>query len=208
MQRKPYPKAVLLDYDGTLIDSALQVYLGTCNVLKMSNIAVPTFPEFCETYMAPYDVYYKSLGITASKEEIIEWYFSASTSDESPWFPDVLETLSHFHEKGHMLGIISAHYEDRIVARCKEFGVLEYMQTVVGRAHNKVPHLLSLCKKYNISPKDVCYVGDFASDVRDAREAGVVSVGITRGNNTKEMLFRNGADFCIDTLAELQHIFT
>jgi phosphoglycolate phosphatase-like HAD superfamily hydrolase len=200
------PKAVLLDFDGTLIDSTFQVYLGTANVFKESGVPVPSFEMFCEIYEAPYDTFYKKHGITASDEQVVAWYFAKAKTETQPFFQDVHEVISRLSARGYLLGIISAHYVDKVVERCKNAKLLQYMQVIVGRAHSKVAPIHSFCARYNVPLENTYYIGDFASDVRDANEAGVVSVGITRGNDTEEMLFRNGAKHCIPDLHTLLEI--
>jgi phosphoglycolate phosphatase len=67
-------------------------------------------------------------------------------------------------------------------------------------------HLLSLCEKLGVSPARVAYIGDWAQDMRAARDAGLIPIGLTRGHKTSEVLHRNGASLVLEHLADLQGI--
>lgn len=47
------------------------------------------------------------------------------------------------------------------------------------------------------------YVGDHINDMRAARAAGVVAVGVTTGNNSSEELLQAGAHIVLATLEDL-----
>jgi phosphoglycolate phosphatase len=197
------PKAVLFDYDGTLLDSVEEVYRGTCNVFRKSGFLEPTFETFFETYDSSWKIFYRKHGIEISLEKIAEWYFEVARPEECYFFNDVNDVIDILATRGVLMGIISAHYKDKIVDRCREIGLNKHMRTIIGRANDKVEFILDFCREHGVNPAETYYVGDFISDVRDAKKAGVVAVGITRGKETSEILRRHGADHCISNLHEL-----
>jgi len=205
----PKIKGLLFDWDGTLVDSVWAMYLGACNVFRESGLPIPDFPVFCATCFSPYAQYYHAFGVTASGEQILEWYRAAYVA-ERKFFPDAIGFVKSIAARGPLfslggihLGIISASNRAKIEHACREVGIVEHFHMIVGDADEKIEPIKLFCRQNGILPGEALFIGDFVSDVRDAFAAGVIPVGITRGKNTAEVLKHAGANFVIDTLEEL-----
>ena len=57
---------------------------------------------------------------------------------------------------------------------------------------------LYLAEKYGVSPSECAFVGDSDVDMKKAKNAGMVAVGVTWGYREKEILKEAGADFIAD----------
>lgn len=57
---------------------------------------------------------------------------------------------------------------------------------------------LYLAGKYGVSPSECAFVGDSDVDMKTAKNAGMVAVGVTWGYREKEILKEAGADFIAD----------
>ena len=57
---------------------------------------------------------------------------------------------------------------------------------------------LYLAEKYGVSPSECAFVGDSDVDMKTAKNAGMVAVGVTWGYREKEILKEAGADFIAD----------
>ena len=57
---------------------------------------------------------------------------------------------------------------------------------------------LYLAEKYGVSPSECAFVGDSDVDMKTAKYAGMVAVGVTWGYREKEILKEAGADFIAD----------
>jgi phosphoglycolate phosphatase-like HAD superfamily hydrolase len=200
------PNAVLFDFDGTLIDSVGPMYDGACNVFRMSNLVIPSFAEFCETCESPFEVYYRKCGVTAPTQDITRWYDEAAHLNERPFFPDSVFTVTTLAGRGVLMGIVSANRRDKIVRYAEEAGIEDFMEVIVGGAHDKVNSIKNFCGQCGVLPRDTLFVGDFVSDVRDAKLADVIAVGITRGRDVANVLKRAGADYVITDLRELLNL--
>jgi phosphoglycolate phosphatase-like HAD superfamily hydrolase len=200
------PDTVLFDFDGTLIDSVGPMYDGACNVFRMSQLAIPSFAEFCETCESPFLGYYRKRGVTAPTQDITRWYDEAARLKERPFFPDTVSTIIALAGRGVLMGIVSANRRDKIVRLAEEAGIEDFMEVIVGGAHDKVDPIKNFCGQRGIVPRNTLFVGDFVSDVRDAKLAGVIAVGITRGRDVANVLKRAGADYVITDLRELLNL--
>lgn len=196
--------AVLFDFDGVISDSIAGAHRGICKVCRESGVPEITLVQFVRTFHAPYLEKYRALGITASYEQISAWYHSEAKHEDAPIFSDVVETLDHLAEHRAVVGIISAQCAEIVRRICQFYGIHLHIQFLIGRAEDKVAALNQFCKDFWYIPRrKVFFVGDFVSDMRDARLAGVHGIGITRGHPTRDVLLAAGAEVCIDHLTDL-----
>lgn len=65
---------------------------------------------------------------------------------------------------------------------------------------------LYLAEKYGVSPSECAFVGDSDVDMKTAKNAGMVAVGVTWGYREKEILKEAGADFIADKPSEIYDI--
>ncbi|RZA07282.1 MAG: HAD family hydrolase, partial [Proteobacteria bacterium] len=59
----------------------------------------------------------------------------------------------------------------------------------------------------SIAPEEALIVGDRLHDVRGAKIAGILSVGVTWGYGSRTELEGAGADFVVDSVGELGRLF-
>jgi len=169
-------RAVFFDYDGTLIDSIPEIHRGVCRVLVASGREPVTFSDFLLTFKAPWMEWYRARGVTLSSDEITDVYFGEMQSDDSPYFPGVRTVIEKLRGRSIQVGVVSAHYEDRVRARViAKDALFSELEPVVGLAHRKADAIRKLCETHGLLPEETLYVGDLASDVRDGREAGVLT---------------------------------
>lgn len=163
-------------------------------------LKVPSYREFLNTVKTPFPAYYRERGVSGTDDEITRAYFSAARHDEAPLFPDVAETLQALTDEGLHLAIVSGHHQESLERRFTERGLADYFHSIIGGASNKVAAIRSLCAITGVPPERTCLVGDLISDARDARDAGIVAVGCTRGNPTMHALLHAGAHHVIKDL--------
>lgn len=60
------------------------------------------------------------------------------------------------------------------------------------------------CETLGLHPEEILYVGDGDSDMEFASRMGFVAAGVTWGYRDREQLLAAGADFLVDSFAELQ----
>ena len=87
-------------------------------------------------------------------------------------------------------------------------GIAQYFTFVVGGDDvvNKKPHpepLLLVCKKLNIQPHELPFVGDSRNDILAAKAAGSVCVGMTYGYNYGEAITASEPDYVFDHFKDL-----
>jgi len=135
-------------------------------------------------------------------------YYEETVEEGSFLFPDVAETLAALHGKGVPLALVTNKPTPFVAPLLEALGIAQYFTFVVGGddVANKKPHpepLLLVCKKLNIQPHELLFVGDSRNDILAAKAAGSVSVGMTYGYNYGEAITASEPDFVFDHFKDL-----
>ena len=217
-----WPRAVLFDLDGTLIDSAPDIAAAVNELLSRSNRGPLTLAEVTSM-------------IGNGVEKLVERAFAATTGGAlqpaalrreqmamvdvyadhltdltvpMPGAPDVLEAL---HADGILLGLVTNKPQRFIETILDHFGMSSLFGTVIGgdAGVTKKPApdmLLAAMQQLGVEPWNTIMVGDSTSDVEAARAAGVPGV-VVRGGYSNVALEQLGADAVIGGLDELAGTF-
>lgn len=76
--------------------------------------------------------------------------------------------IAHLGEKHIVPVIITGRSSKILVKRCQELGIEELYQGI----EDKVAKLLEICKKYQIEPNNVAYIGDDLNDLECMQKCG------------------------------------
>jgi len=58
-------------------------------------------------------------------------------------------------------------------------------------------------RKYSVTLQDIYYIGDTTGDIKEGKEAGVKTVGVTWGWHSKALLAASRPDYLFDTPEDL-----
>jgi phosphoglycolate phosphatase len=212
-----WPRVVLFDLDGTLIDSAPDIAaavnellahrgrgpLTLAQVTSMIGNGVEKLVE--RAIAATGDV----LGPEALKREqmaMIDIYAKHLTG-LTVLMPGVREAIDALHGDGILLGIVTNKPQRFIETVLDHFDLSALFGVVIG-GDAGVPKkpapdmLLAAAEQFGVAPDDMIMVGDSPADVDSARAAGIASV-IVRGGYTNVPAEQLGADAVIDDMTGL-----
>jgi phosphoglycolate phosphatase len=123
-------------------------------------------------------------------------------------FPHVAETLKRLHEEGYKLAIATSRGRESLVMLLKELNLLQYFDEMATDqdVEEKKPApemVLYLLEKMQTKKENALVVGDTIFDIEMGQRAGCMTCGVTYGNNTRQQLVDQKADFVIDDFGEL-----
>ena len=213
-----FPKAVIFDLDGTLIDSAPDLHaalnrlmamegrrlLKIDEVVRMIGDGVPKLVE--RGYQATGELP-NNVELNKKIEHFIEDYEKNSTN-LTTLFPNVTETLKVLIKNQVQLGICTNKPQAATLKVLQHFGLTKIFQAVVGGdqlqgVRKPDPrHLMATLDILNVMPKDVVMVGDSPNDIGVAINAGVTSVAVSFGYRRVPVI-EMGATHIIDNFADL-----
>jgi phosphoglycolate phosphatase len=216
------PQMVLIDVDGTLVDSVPD--LAYCVNEMMKQLGMPVHGEARvrewvgngverlvrraligqldgEPDEALYDKAYPVF---------LELY-AENTSKRSKLYSGVREGLDYLKQAGYRLGCVTNKAEQFTVPLLKDLGVHDYFEIVVSgdslprKKPDPMP-LLHVAEFFGVEPENALMIGDSVSDVKAARAAGFQIVCMTYGYNHGMDIRDAQPDAVMDSMAELPEL--
>lgn len=208
-------KAVIFDFDGTLADSSKGVFAGIQYALR--SIGEKELPvETLKTFIGPpLEVSFETqCNITGEKciEAVKKYreYYAEKGVYELELYKDTVSTLKELKRLGIRIGVGSSKPELFLNRILEHFEIDKYFDCVsgatLGKPHaNKIGIVTDAMEGLGVTDKDsVIMVGDRCYDVEGAHGAGIKCICVLQGGfGTREEFEESGADYIVDTLADV-----
>ena len=218
--KKFNPKLIMIDVDGTLVDSVPDLAYcvdetmkaigkkpwGEAQVRHWVGNGVPKLVERSLT---------GELEGTPDQAEYDQAYpiflelYSRNTSVRSCLYDGVKEGLNYMKAQGYTLGCVTNKAEQFTLPILKDLGIFDYFGIVVSgdTLSKKKPDplpLLHSAEFFGIDPQHSLMLGDSVSDVKASRAAGFEIICMSYGYNHGNDIRDTNPDLVIDSMAELQ----
>jgi len=213
------PKMILIDVDGTLVDSVPD--LAYCVDEMMRRLGRPAHGEDKVRNWVGNGVerlvrraLVGQLEGEPSDEDFAAAYplflalYAENTSKRSVLYPGVREGLDYMRAQGYRLGCVTNKAAQFTIPLLKdlgihdEFGIVVCGDTLPVKKPDPRP-LLHAAEHLGVSADDSLMLGDSKSDVTAARAAGFQIVCMSYGYNHGEDIRNYSPDAVIDSMAEL-----
>lgn len=219
MTNKIKPGLVLIDLDGTLIDSVPD--LAYCVDQMMAQLAMPLRGEAAVRNWVGNGVerLVRRALINAVDGEpdddlfaraypIFLALYTDNYSQRSRVYDGVVEGLEWMLAQGYRLSCVTNKAEAFTLPLLKDKGLHDYFEFVVSgdTCTEKKPHpmpLLHAAELMKVSPDNALMIGDSKSDVKAARAAGFHIFCMTYGYNHGEDIRDYQPDVVMDSMSEL-----
>jgi phosphoglycolate phosphatase len=209
-------KAVIFDLDGTLVDSI-------SDLAEAANFALASFGQPAHSVEAIKSMVgdgtrtFIARALPADRQDLIEpvlvkmreKYIKICLNNTMPYngIKEVLDKLKSLGVKMAVLTNKDQQMSEKIVSHFFN----GYFQIVMGTVNAVAlkpdsKAVLGMLKEFGVEPSQALFVGDSNVDIKTARAAGMVGVGVSWGFRSKEELKQAGADFIINTPQELLKI--
>jgi len=150
--------------------------------------------------------YYRSLGLSeeVTSEELRVVYFGRYAQLPMQDCVDGLaELLAKVQTTGIPAVVVSTHVTSEIEVWLKSKELRKHFRCVHGMAVDKTPVLQQLAFEYCCGCSEVALVGDLPSDMKDAKKAGSIGIGLAATENMRPLLLAAGANLVVDRLEEI-----
>ena len=218
-------KACLFDLDGTLLDTLKSIqYYANKNISRygISTINLDETKVFVgKGARILIEKIFKSKGIDLNEEEnaklldlihreYVDDYDSNPLYLTEP-YAGICELVYSLKKRGIKLAVIS-NKPDPTVKQLTRYFFGESFSIIEG-ASEKMPLKpnpewpLDICKRLDVKPSEVLYVGDTSTDMKTAVNFGAgIAVGVLWGFRDKDELCESGADVIVEHPKEIAEI--
>lgn len=218
----PRPAMILIDLDGTLIDSVPD--LAFCVDAMMNELGLPVRGEAAVRNWVGNGVerlVQRALcndldgqPEAAQFERALPVFmrlYQENTSQRSCLYPGVREGLDLLQAQAYRLGCVTNKAERFTLPLLRDKGILDRFELVVSgdTLEKKKPDpmpLLYAAERFGVAPADSLMVGDSRSDVKAARAAGFRIVCMTYGYNHGADIREEHPDVVLDRLDQLPEL--
>jgi phosphoglycolate phosphatase len=199
-------KLFLFDFDGVLVES-LDVYEKTVSLVlkKINKPLTRGREEFLELFEGNF---YESLvkrGVDL--KEFVEASGDLLSKVDYKNMQPVLGMIPVVEElqKNNILLVISSNDSVTIKEAIEHFQFNGNFQEVLGSDFmlSKKDKILYAINKYQIAPEEIFYIGDTTGDIKEGKQAGVKTIGVTWGWHSKEKMAAAQPDYLFDKPEDL-----
>lgn len=198
-------KAVLFDFDMTLVDSSYSIHYCTNLMAEHIGLRSVTREEVLATIGLPIEECWRAMW-GDFKQEWVDYYRLRCRDEERMrlrLYDGTVETLETLRSKGIKVGVASNRRYP--VISVDSVGLSPLLDTVVGlddveRAKPEPDILLKGFSLLGALPEEGLYVGDTDIDMKTSVAAGTSGIGMTTGNFDRKALAEAGARRVCDDL--------
>lgn len=194
---------LIFDLDGTVLDTFKLIRASFIHTFEKHLPEHQYTEEELASYFGPVlDETFGNLVSDAEKvEEMINTYRKFNLSNHDRFvsaFPDSRKILSQLKEEGYTIAILSNKRSDAILLGLEVVGFLDFFDLIVGSddVKNVKPDPEGIYKILaHFNSDKAIMIGDTAYDMQAAKNADIISIGVTWALTSSEELQINGADY-------------
>lgn len=211
-------KLLILDFDGTLAQTAQGIVRTMQATFNQMGFAIPTNDEICATIGLPLTVSIAKLagekhaGQVAEAVALYRQLFEEIGNNDVKAYPGVVETMAALHQRGVKMAVATSRGHASVEVLCGMIGIAPYLSAYVAEddVKEKKPApeaVVVLLERFGVQPSEAVVVGDTTFDILMGRRAGCPTCGVTYGNHSKHQLQAVGADTLVDDFADVMNLW-
>ncbi|MDH5483288.1 MAG: HAD family hydrolase [Candidatus Bathyarchaeota archaeon] len=205
-------KAILLDLDGTIVDSkeayleAVEAAFATIKQKIVNAKTVTEIPKRLEQNLPISDI------IKADTRKFLEIYLKTyykATATKAKPLPNVDNALEKLSQKAKLALITMRCVPKRkIMDELENFGLEKYFQHIMTALDTRNPKpapdaLIECARQLGIQTRDCIFVGDSVADVKAGKNAGVKTVAVLSGIFSRKELEKEKPDLILENVNQL-----
>jgi phosphoglycolate phosphatase len=212
-------RLILIDLDGTLIDSVLDLAFSIDEMLRQLG-RLPAGESKVRNWVGNGVQSLVSRALTGEMHgepekalfdqafPLFMSIYAENTACHSTIYPGVREGLDELKKAGYILGCITNKAGAFTGPLLKKMGLFDDFKIIISgdTLAEKKPHplpLLHAAEKFDVPPEQSIMIGDSVNDIKAARAAGFKAVAVTYGYNHGLDIRLSEPDVVIDSLAKL-----
>ena len=210
---KLHVKGIILDLDGTLVDSR-QAYLEAARTAfseaGQRTINIKTVIEIPKRFEQgiPIDDLLPGINVKKFRRIYLKAFYRAVAVTAKP-LPEIANTLQKLSEKTKLALTTKRKVPNKdVIEQLKKFGLEQYFQTVITACDKfnpkPSPDALNECsRKLGLKTSECAVVGDSTVDIKAGKSAGAKTVAVTSGIFSQDELKKEKPDLILTNVTEL-----
>ncbi len=200
-------RAVLLDWDGTLLDSYHSDARAYLAMFRSLGVAWG-LEELARHYSPNWYRVFRAAGLPRSKWALADRLWRRAYSKENPQLLPGARRVLRELRRAYVLALVTSGNRRRVRRQLRGFGLAAYFSACICSedAPRKKPHPAPLelaLRRLRLPPTACVYVGDAPEDIEMARRAGIRVIGVRGPFPTAERVLAAQPDAILDSIAEL-----
>jgi phosphoglycolate phosphatase len=204
-------KAIILDLDGTIVDSkeayleAVKTAFAATGQTMINTKTVIEIPKRLEQNLPINDI------VKTDTQKFLEIYLKTyyQTTTKAKPIPNIKDTIEKLSKKAK-LALITMRYvpKESIIKELETLGLAKYFQYVTTTLDTSNPKpspeaLIKYAKHLGIQTCECAIVGDSIVDVKAGKNAGAKTVAVLSGIFSREELEREKPDLILENVNQL-----
>jgi HAD superfamily hydrolase (TIGR01509 family) len=206
-------KGIIIDLDGTLVDSreayqeALAKALKTFGIKRFDLNLVLEIPRRLEQNL-PIENLLPKINIENFLKVYLETYYKLA-EDKVKLLPGISKTLEALSKRARVALLTMRHAPCEDIEKWLEkVGLAKHFHCVVTALNTRFPKpspraLIDCARRLGVEVGECAIVGDSVTDIKSGKNAGVKTVAVLSGIFTKEELEKEKPDLIIENINEL-----
>lgn len=207
-------KAILLDLDGTILDTLEDLTDSVNHALSSLGFPTHTVSEIRAIVgHGVKNLISRSLPANATEAEFesclaaFKAHYEVNKTNKTAPYDGIMSVLAELKAAGYKLAIVSNKHDDAVQGLHEMF-FSEHTDFAIGNTDSlpKKPEpdmVYHALEKLGVSRSQGVYVGDSEVDIKTAKNSGLPCISVTWGFRDKDVLINAGADIIIHSPNEL-----
>lgn len=211
-------KAVIFDLDGTLIDSLDDIALSMNLALKQLNYKTYEINEY-KLFLGEgaMKLSQNVLAYNATQDEILGLFnkfneiYASKIFNNTSVYKGIYDLLDNLKRNNFEIAILSNKPDSFTQDYVKKYFSNYCFKIILGQKDSipKKPNPRAakyIAKEFGLNEKDIYFIGDTSTDIRTAKNAGMISVGVLWGFRGKQEFINEKADYIVENISELKNL--
>lgn len=205
---------LIFDLDGTVLDTFELIRASFIYTFEKQLPNYQYTEEEIASYFGPVlDETFGRIVNDANKvQEMIKTYREFNLSNHDRFvsaFPGAKEIISKLKQEGYPMAIMSNKMHDAVAHGLEIVGLLDYFDLVIGSDDVKKVKpdpegIFRILSHFN--DKNAIMIGDTAYDMQAAKNADIISIGVTWALTSEDVLLKSGADYLAHSYQDIYNL--
>ena len=197
----------IFDYDGVLVDSLNEVISAGQDYCRSIGLGCRLNKKIIASLdPMTYDQLARSIDLPSDLiEPFSRFVFKRLQQADAamPFFPGIKSLLCQLAPPN--TAIVSGNSREVIATKLGAHGLDRHIAWIFGAYEpgDKTEKIIKACSHVDADPAHTCMIGDSMSDIRHAKKAGVLSIAVTWGWQSRDVLANEEPDHIVESVDEL-----